>query len=54
MRRYNGMEFSCLETCRQSIHCGNKFCSAHPQHGEVADKAKGKPRRFKRKSYWMN
>lgn len=24
--------YSCMETCGQEKHCGNRYCSAHPQH----------------------
>lgn len=24
--------YSCMETCGQEKPCGNRYCSAHPQH----------------------
>lgn len=24
--------YSCMETCGQEKHCGNRYCSAHPKH----------------------
>ena len=23
---------TCMETCGQEKHCGNRYCSAHPQY----------------------
>ncbi|MBQ7792666.1 MAG: hypothetical protein IJ367_04165 [Clostridia bacterium] len=28
----NEAPYSCMETCGQEKPCGNRYCSAHPQH----------------------
>lgn len=27
--------YTCMETCGQEKHCGNRYCSAHPKHFQV-------------------
>lgn len=30
--------YSCIDTCGMLKHCGNKFCSAHPEYNKVRSK----------------
>ena len=37
---------TCMETCGQEKHCGNRYCSAHPKHIEKK-KPNPKGKRYK-------
>lgn len=52
----NHYPYTCKETCGQEKHCGNRYCSAHPQYfGPKTKKVKDRPAyskksRFQRRS----
>lgn len=34
--------YTCMETCGQEKPCGNRYCSAHPKHGQIRPNTKTK------------
>lgn len=41
----NYYPYTCKETCGQEKHCGNRYCSAHPQYyGPKVKKSKNPER----------
>ncbi len=32
MKNTGETPYTCMETCGQEKPCGNRYCSAHPQH----------------------
>ena len=41
----NEAPYSCMETCGQEKPCGNRYCSAHPQHFQKKPNPGGKRKR---------
>lgn len=52
----NYYPYTCKETCGQEKHCGNRYCSAHPQYlGPKTKKSKDlKKSHDERPSYSRN